>query len=289
MHINKQINNIFYTLKRINRDSPTNILYNKSGSLFDATIFSSIEHSLIPVLVTENNKFIDNSFYSALWLNDIIDFSQKIQYYANYYTNFILAIHSGPPSIFKREDLIILKRNINQYNFLSFCEDKNVWPMDNIESIRYGVVPPSDIKNFNNREKDILILNFKKQKQSDILYQYIKQKFPLTDIIHDYNLDISIMHQKMAKYKICIDIDNYYNLLIANSCGCLGITSLESRDENIVSVQNSNKIFDILPKLLKNTNHTDVYNMTINKYDWTAFCQKIADYSKQIFNKGFTI
>jgi hypothetical protein len=288
MYINKQINNLFYTLNRIKKNQPTNILYNKSSSLFDTAIFSNTKHLLIPIILTTDNEFINNSFYSALWLNDIIDFSKKIPDYSNYYTNFILAIHSAPPSVFKREDLIIIKRNINQYKFLSFYEDTDDWSMDDIEKIRYGV-PPCDSENFDKREKDILIINFKKQKQSDILYQYIKQTFPLTDIIHDFSLDIDAIHKQIAKYKICIDIDNYYNLLIANSCGCFGITSLKSHDENIISVQNSNEIFNTIPKLLKNISHKNISDTTIQKYDWSTFCEKINNYSKQIFNQGFMI
>lgn len=289
MYINKQISNTFYTIKRQQRNQPINILYSDSGCFFDAAIASDSKHCLIPISITEkNSEFINNSPYSAVWINDILNFSQKIPTYGDYCTSLILAIHSSPSSLLKREDLIILKKNIDQYRFLSFHEGHDHWPMKNIEYVPYGLPCPNP-KSDKNREKDILIINLKKQKQIDILYQYVKQKFPLTDMIHENNLDLDSVHKTMSKYKICIDIDNYYNLLLANSCGCLGITALESRDETIINIKSSNEILNIIPALLVNMQHSNISEQIIKKYDWQIFCQNISNYTKKILDKGFAI
>lgn len=289
MYINKQINNTFYTVKRQQQNQPINILYDDSGYFFDAAITSDSKHCLIPISITEkNSEFINSSPYSAVWINDIVNFSQKIPKYGDYCTSLILAIHSSPPSLLKREDLIILNKNIDQYKFVSFYEGHNRWPMKNIEYIPYGL-PCQNFRNEKNREKDILVINLKRQKQIDILYQYIKQKFPLTDMIHENILNLDSIHKTMSEYKICIDIDNYYNLLLANSCGCLGITALESSDETVINIKSSNEILDMIPKLLVNVQHADISEQIIKKYNWQIFCQNINNYTKKILDKGFII
>jgi len=287
MYINKQINNIFYNHKRKISHSNTNILYEKTHSFFDAAIFSDSSHSLLPIIINDNNQYlIENIFYSGLWINDIIQFSQKIPAYANFYTDYILAIHSAPSSLFKREDLMILKKNINQYPFVCFGEFKNTWPMENITYIPYGVKNPGASYT---KSKDILVINQKKQKQTDILYQYLKQQYALTDILHSAPSDINEVHNILSQYKVCIDIDNYYNLLVANACGCIGITALQSNDADIISVNNSNKIFHIINNLIIENDYNKISNQTIEKYSWEMFCSNMRDYGNKVLNKEFII
>lgn len=290
MYIDKQIKNIFYANKRLKQGAYVNILYEKAQSFFDTCMLNTSVGGILSIPISENIEYIKNSYYGAIWINDILDFSQKIEYYSRYYTNYILSIHSDPSMILKKEDLMIIKKNLNIYSFLCFSENQNSWPMEKIKYIKYGIPEIySDIE-ISKKRKDILVINLKKQKQTSILYQYLKENFSSTDMLLENISNISELQKKLSEYKICIDIDNYYNLIFANSCGCTGITALRSNDRHIIKINSSNEILNMIPNLLNaHIDYDEVSKNVITKYDWKKFDDEISYYKYSIINKGFTI
>lgn len=275
-------------MNRMRTGCPINVMYSPSYSFFDAMINMTTDHGIVPMIFTKNsNHYIDHTNYSALWLNDIINFSQRIPEYSHFYTSYILAIHDYPSPNMKKEDILILRKNLNKYKFISFLKDNTEWPFDNITTIPYGVpICDSNIS----KSKDILIINIKKQKQTHVLYQYIKQKYPATDITDSNPIDMSQIHTLLSNYKICIDLDSYYNLLVANSCGAYGITANANRgDEFIFSVKEINEIFDIIPKLLSIHDSNSIIQKTSVNYNWTEFKDHIKKYTQNLYKEGFVI
>ncbi len=286
--LNKQIKNIIYTHKRTYANTGYNILYKPHDTFFDSAI-NYITSDIMTPICLENKNLIQNIFYSALWTNDIIDFSQRIPDYAEFYTQYILAIHSPPSPLLKREDINILKNRLHSYKILSFDQNKQSWPIDNISHISYGVPDLGDLDI--TKSKDILVINTKRQKQSHILYQYLKKAFPNTDMLELQSYDIENISKVLSQYKVCIDIENYYNLILANACGAYGITASDSFDDTIIKAKDYDDIVRVLPNLLLlgNRDAEAIRKNTLNKYDWNKFNQNINSYIKHIIAKDFTL
>lgn len=287
MLINKQIKNTLYTLKRQSIGYMPNMLYSPHGSFFDAAL-QELPNTAPAILTLSDKPFIDSSYYNCLWLNDLIDFSQKIPYYANFHTNLIIAIHDIPAAFFKKEDLSILQNNVSKYNFISFTDKYEKWSLPNVKYVPYGVVAPNN-KVFE-KTKDILIINTRGQKQINILHQYINSEFPQSDILHQIPRSIHDIQNIISQYKICIDFDYYYNLILANACGTYGITSIQSSDDNIYTADNSAQIITLIKMLLNNkTNYEQIKENITKKYNWDIFVDNICSYIGNAYYEEFII
>ena len=142
-----------------------------------------------------------------------------------------------------------------------------------------------------NKKKNILIINTKRQKQSYIVYQYLKNTYPDTDMVESVSYDIEHICKLLSQYKVCIDIDNYYNVLLANACGAYGITAAQTFDKNIIKVLNYEEIIGIIPELLSaNTKEANnIREDVIKKYDWDTFGVNIQNHIKNIITKDFIV
>lgn len=286
MLINKQIKNILYSYDRFKTKNTHNIFYNRASSLFDLAI-NEFPNSMINIIdMAHNDNLMNKVCYSAIWINDILNYSQHIVQFAEFYTGQILCIHDPPTANFKKEDIAILKSNLNRYRFLSFCPIANLWLLDRVIYKPYGVLP---LTHHIEKSKDILILNFRHQKQVDMLYQYTKQAFPNTDICDQPIKDIESAQKLISKYRVCIDFDSYYNLIVANSCGTVGVGASYSVDENIYQVSGSQELFAALPNLLNTKDYDTISQTTIKKYNWQKFCENVYDYFLEVFNEGLIV
>jgi hypothetical protein len=289
-HLNRQIKNIFYSNKRAKSGYGHNVLYEPQETFFDLLLeYMSPDILTSHSLNNRNTFFFENLLYNGLWINDIIKFSQNIPHYAEFFTPFILTIHSPPSPLFKKEDMDILKNRLNPYYFLCFDEKSAAWPMDNIKYMRYGV---PNIKNVEiNKIKDILLINTRKQKQSYILYQYLKNEFPNADMLDSISGDMDGLSKLLSQYKVCIDIDNYYNLIVANSCGSYGIAANISYDSDILQVSDYKNMIKIIPKLLESnqTEHHRIKSETIKKYDWNNFISSLSIHINNTTFKDFIV
>lgn len=290
--LNKQIKNIFYTHQRSLIGMGCNVLYKQAGTFFDSVINELSSDIIVPLQFEKqvDQHLIDSVFYSGLWINDIIEFSQTIPDYANFYTKYIMCIHNSPSPIFKREDLSILKNKLNSNTFLCFDQNNGSWPMDNVKYSKYGIPKTPDIDS--NKEKDILVINGKKQKQTYILYQYLKNDFPQADMLESCSINFEHASKIISKYKICIDLDNYFNLVLANACGSYGITSTVSFDDTIFTTKDYNEVVSLIPNLLSKINidnSKNIRNNTLEKYDWNSFENNIKTHLNTIMTKDFSI
>jgi hypothetical protein len=275
--LNKQIKNQIYTKKRILGNQPPNMLYAKHNSLFDVAMSSDEQKYFIPLDINTNKPFIDNIFYSCVWINSALEFAQNKKSLSEYFVPHIISIHDAPPQTMKKEDMQILFSNTSAHKILSFFSNDSVWEMPNIEYINYGVIPPKNIDTVE-RNKNILIINTKKQKQIEAVYQHLKQTIPGTDTLYEFSNDINENYAILSKYRICIDTDTYYNLLAASACGCYCVTTRFAFDANIFVVKDLQDMIHTVSNLLKSDidqKTQSIASDTIKKYDWSEFCTKI--------------
>lgn len=283
--LNKQIKNILYTYKRSKNKSGYNMLYDMHKSFFDAAMFSLNPNILIALPINDDSvDFLQVFFYSLLWVNDPIEFSHNIPYYSEFFTKTIISIHSTPSKLFKKEDLNIIKNRLDTYDILCFDQNPSAWQLDDIVKINYGIPDPKEFLS-TPKTKDILIINTKQNKQSQLLYQYLKSTYPNTDMLENIPNDIENIFNIISKYKVCIGLEDYYNLIVCNACGCYCLTSIESYDKNIITVQNYEDMLRLLPELLNKSDYDKVSQSVLSKYDWNEFNTNIQKYINDIIVK----
>jgi hypothetical protein len=212
-----------------------------------------------------------------------------MQEYANLFSKYIMCIHAPPSQLFKKEDINIIKNKLNSQSFLSFYPDKSCWPMNKIKWLNYGIPNTNNIKQ--DKKKDILVINTKKQKQAYILYQYLKNDFPQTEMLESCSMVFEDITKILSQYKICIDLDSYFNAVLANACGAYGLTFLDTFDDAIYSTKNYGQIFEIIPSLLqKNTDtYANISDQALKKYDWNTFENNIKEHFNSVLLEDFPI
>jgi hypothetical protein len=167
--IDNKVSNIVNGI--INSDI-NNIIYNQHNSIFDL-IIKSLDYRFI-----ESPHDNTASWYN-LWIsNDPIFFSQNYLNQASLmHINNLLFFHNAPPSQFKKEDGLILKRHIlNSHKILCSTNLANSWlPSDNKwHTIEYGI-PFLPYEQSDKRE-NIVFFNFNNNENITSLYNNIKTK-----------------------------------------------------------------------------------------------------------------
>jgi hypothetical protein len=272
MSINYQIHNIFHNILT-KQKYPKNILYTYTESLFDKAMED------IPDTIMINNQVFLNIplSYGLCIINDPLDFAQNIGAYNNLFANKVLFFHDGPPPSLKKEDLFLLKTSLQKFPSFSFSLNHEQWMNQSIQSLNYG------IKNIDidiNKEKDIVILSTKNHKQTKLIYDNLKQAYPNTDLLTiNSNQSYEDIIKIISKYKICIDLGSYYNVLCGVSVGCYGITTKKSyQDDYIYQISDYQQLIGIVKDILSSPiNINDMRKYIEDKYCYESFIQKISN------------
>lgn len=273
--INKQILNIFAKISAIHKHSKMNFAYEPEVSLFDKVISDFDDINLINKEISALPGIPTN----GIIINNPVDFAQKMQSYASFasVTNFLL-YHFLPPPFFKKEDIDILSGNVSSCRKISFINDNKAWLIPDMNYIDYGV-PGDIISNIlgKYKQKDILVLNFNNNNQSDIVYKQLETAYPAlsVDSLKEYSLDLKNIIDIISEYKVVVDINSTYNQLISLCCGCIVVSGNHSlQNKQLVNVSHSKEIVQAIPALL-NTYNQDTLQKNAEellvKYDLNKF------------------
>jgi hypothetical protein len=272
MSINYQIHNIFHNILA-KQKYPKNILYTYTETLFDKAM-----EDIPDAIMINNQVFLNIALsYGLCIINDPLDFAQNIGAYNNLFANKVLFFHDGPQPSLKKEDLFLLKASLQKFPSFYFGLNHEQWMNSNIQSLRYG------IKNINidiNKEKDILILSTKNHKQTKLIYDNLKQTYPNTDLLTiDNNKSYEDMMKIISKYKVCIDLASYYNVLCGVSVGCYGITTKKSyKDDYIYQISDYQQLMGIVNEVLSSPIDIDGMRKYIkDKYSYESFIENISN------------
>ncbi len=273
MSINYQIHNIFHNILA-RQNYPINVLYTYTGTLFDKVI-----EDIPNINIINNQVFLNVALsYGLCIINDPLDFAQNIGVYNNLFSNKILFFHDGPPPSLKKEDLFLLKSSLNKFPSFYFGMNHESWMNSNIIPINYGI---KNIDIETTKDKDIIILTINNNKQTQLIYDNLKQSYPNTDMLTiDNNKSYTDIMNIISKYRICVDLGSYYNVLCGVSVGCYGITTKKSyQDDYIYHISDYQQLIGIVKEVLS-IPHIDTHTMKDyikNKYDYASFVKNISN------------
>lgn len=264
---NRQIIKIYRKLLYKNNIAPINIGLSRLDSMFNLSL-QSIDNPLINFSEVSSD-ILDNHL---LFINDPINFLQHVD--KNFYQHPILFFHDDNILKMKKEDIHLLRSDINKYTKYSFNERLSSIIQD-IKYIPYGFKEPNQ-HIINNKTNSILFIG--QQRNIDqIIFGQIRSKYPDAEFIDDMTSD----NQKLAfeKYIVCINMKSRYDTLFAAANGCITVSLSDEPDiPNHYKIINITDILDCLNTIQQTYDkayHIQNSNNIISKYPYEIFKDKI--------------
>jgi hypothetical protein len=275
MSINYQIKNIIHTTLVNRRDINLNIEYHPSYSLYDMYISDIGQYHFLDPNIIKQYQIP----YGLSIVSNPTDVAEKLNVYRSSYSNKIIFIHHHPSSLFKKEDLFLINKEIAKYKIYTFIPDmQNKFPT--AEYIRYGFDPSNCSGSASERDIDVCIVSTDENKQVNSLKSFLTKKYKSVEVILTLKqTNITDAIKTLNKTKICIDMNSPYNNLFAISCGCASITnSLTADGKFIHPITNINELYDIIDNI--NIKYNDEYvNDAIayidSNYNYNKYKQKM--------------
>lgn len=278
----------------INRvlDKNIRILYEDHNSLFDK-IFNDLDY----YIVNKTNKLNESFYYDMQIINNYFPYlnSRNNFIYENQFSDIVL-FHENPHNLFKKEDKLILANNLRSTEKVMLLNSfDQTWNLPNSSLVKYGIPTSEKIADYNDRPRDVLVLNLKNNNQIASLYQHIKAKFDKTDIVNSFAKEsLSETREILQKYRIVIDVDTPVNCLCATACGCVTITNqaFDTKLESTVAVEDFRAVFVVIEKILANNMQNVVardIELIKTEYNYDTFKSKIDEIIRKVKSETFVI
>ena len=203
------------------------------------SIFDKIYETLdISVSLLKKEEIIkpSNIFVS----NNILSHSKERKALGvKYHIKDLIFFHEIPNPQFKKEDKMILRNGLNSCNKIVFHEQiAKAWGLSedqNTNIIDYGIpIMQTEKTSPKKSRKSVIILNFKHGQIARDLHNYIKQANDDSVCIESMPSSLQQFANIVSEYRVCIDINDYINVLFSASCGVIAIGA-DSFDPNIDS------------------------------------------------------
>lgn len=239
------INSVYNQIQK----NPANIIYLKTGSMFDDIVCSSLNHNIFVYGSTDEIDF-NSIHYDFCIASEPISYSQYQSRIQALNIPSILLVHNHPTSNIKKEDKFLLARYLTDTQKIFF--DINIadnWAIGYNNVINYGFpdIVTADIK----KTESVVVLNPNKTKQTSILYQSIKNQYSSANMVSYQDFaSLSELMTAISKYKVAISIDYIYDSIVCGLLGCHTITTQKNRYLDLEIVSNFSNINSIIGKML---------------------------------------
>jgi hypothetical protein len=255
-----------------------NIIYYPQNNMFDHSLFilDQKNHYYIlddhkttydmPNVVALPKNYMSLYNYNLSITNNIIGYSTSN--IKRFHINSIIFTHSYRPHFIKKEDASILNSNLSREIKVFFSSNtQKSWGLKGRSYfIKYGIPHTFNILNDqDNRNKDILILNFDRAMHNNQLLSILKNNTYNCDCLDSCQTSTTDLNSILNQYKICIDLadHNIFNLLCSIAAGCKAITLKTPMISNDYSntpglyiAESPAEIIDLVSNLI--SNKTDI-------------------------------
>jgi hypothetical protein len=231
------------------KQNPANIIYLKTGSMFDQVICSSLNHNVFVYGSTDEIDF--NSInYDFCIASEPISYSQYQSRIQALNMPSLLLVHNHPISNIKKEDKFLLARYLTDVQKVFF--DINIaenWAIGYNNIIGYGF--PDIVSQEIKKTESVVVLNPNNIRQTAILYQSIKNQYPSASMVSykDF-VSLSDLLAEISKYQVAISIDYIYDSIVCGLLGCHTITTQKNKYLDLEIVSNFSNINSIIGQAL---------------------------------------
>jgi len=247
------------------QQNPANIIYFKTGSMFDDVVCSLLNHNVFVYGSTDEIDF-DSITYDFCIASDPVSYSQHQAKIKSLNIPSMLLVHSNPISNIKKEDKFLLARYLTDTQKVFF--DINIaenWAVGYNNIINYGF--PENINTNINKTESVVVLNPNNLRQTALLYQSIKSQYPNARMISykDFQSLRDLMTE-ISKYRVAISIDYIYDSIVCGLLGCHTITTQKNKYLDLEIVSNFSTINSTIGQILDRPNKTqhNIYDSDIS-------------------------
>lgn len=240
---------------------PPKILYVGNSSLLDLVL-----KEFLPLVIqcqSIRSDLLDMS-YDCYMSTDPIMHSQTKYLTDRYSMPNMVLIQNFPHKNVKKEDKYLISKNLEGTIKIFF--DINVakaWDIGYDHIIEYSV--PYVLSTNSIRSKSIVILKTKNNKNMDILYQILKNKYPNTELLAiDSNTNLKKAIESLSEYKVAITIDNPYDSMVCGLSGCYTITNIPNNLIETHTINDFSNIESIIDQALNQYTDTQIHNLYNN-------------------------
>jgi hypothetical protein len=203
--------------------------------------------------------------------------------------NGLVVFGDHPGQQLKKEDIAIIKHRLARCHNITHSESiKNSWPID---MDVYSVGIPS-VSVTSNSRKSLVVMSSHNINQAKIIHKQILEVIPDAGLLIDFNTSLDNLTAIVCDYKVCLNLDNYINVIFAMACGCSVVSRHNYGYNNVLtfrdspslnqSISDSLKYFD----LEKNLRHAE---QLVLRYDIETFEQTFADMISKLSQEPFLL
>jgi hypothetical protein len=247
------------------KQNPANIIYIKTGSMFDDIVCSLLNHNVFVYGSTDEIDF-DSIIYDFCIASDPVSYSQHQAKIKALNIPSMLLVHSHPISNIKKEDKFLLARYLTDTQKVFF--DINIaenWTVGYNNIINYGF--PENINTNINKTESVVVLNPNNLRQTALLYQSIKSQYPNARMISYKDFQsLGDLMTEISKYRVAISIDYIYDSIVCGLLGCHTITTQKNKYLDLEIVSNFSTINSTIGQILDRPNKTqhNIYDSDIS-------------------------
>jgi hypothetical protein len=256
----------------LSNDYPLYIGTNNTDSIFAKALLEKTDCNIVDY----NNQH--NTFTYNLYFTDQPDmYVNTIDSIRSHHIHDMVYIRNYPSSNIKKEDRFLIQQKLSKSNIVFRNHQIRTSWFNQIEYnntyLEYGI-PNSNHVEYSDKNS-VVIINYQKSNNLNILYYNLKQQISDVDVINSLeDLSYQQICYLLQKYKVCITAGDPYNILCAAVNGCVVFSPETIDGVDSVQIGDFNDIFALLPKYIAD------YNIDINmirsqqimkQYDFNIF------------------
>lgn len=242
-------------------NQPPKILYIGGNSFLDLTL-----KQFLPIVIQYPRMHPDllNMTYDCYISTDPIMHSQTKHIANQMLMPDMVLVQNLPHKNIKKEDKYLIAKNLQGTIKIFF--DINVakaWDIGHDHIIEYAV--PHILSTEHIKNKSIVILKTRANRNIDILYQMLKNQYPDIDLITlDQNTNLQQTTESLSQYKVAITMDNPYDSIVCALSGCYTVSNTPNNYIDTHVIGDFTKIESIVKEALNQSSNIKIHNMYSN-------------------------
>lgn len=310
MYLTQPIGNV---LQKFNQQT-INIIYEPHYNMIDIlfgvcglnlyAFDNEIKNHNIPTNISLSvlkSEQIDLFHFNLGISNNVLSYASNPKFISAHLNTLICIPNKKPPQL-KKEDLLLIDRNLHRTKKLFFSQDHaDSWRFHNTEVIEYGV--PLDhfyVDASAERKNKVLLFNFNKANTEAvrIIAHILQNREVEFDIIETLPYNTHLIRDTLNKYAVCVELNekSISNALVAIACGCNavahnsnGLSTTYDAVPNLHFGDTVQAMADRVIALIKQPEINDYTNYYQQHFNFEKFRTRLTSVISQLNSETFYI